>query len=285
MRICRFDDRKIGLVKGDQVYDASVLLERLPNFRWPLPLGDALIDRLSELAPQLEAAARESTPVPIDSVELLSPVANPSKIVAAPVNYSKHMQEVVSDADLHHGTEVRPIERMGVFLKAVSSLVGAGHGVKLRFPERRTDHEVELAVVIGKRADRVPRQRALEYVAGYMVGLDMTVRGSEERSLRKSLDSYTVFGPWLTTADEVGDPGNLDLALTVNGEARQASNTRHLIFDVPKLIELASSFYTLLPGDVIMTGTPEGVAPVVHGDRIEATIEKLGTLKVEVGTA
>jgi 2-keto-4-pentenoate hydratase/2-oxohepta-3-ene-1,7-dioic acid hydratase in catechol pathway len=285
MKICRFDDNRIGLVKAGAIYDASAVLAQLPDFRWPLPLGDALIARLPELAPQLEAAARDASPIPLAAAQLLSPVANPSKIIAAPVNYAKHMQELASDASLHHGTEVKPIQSLGLFLKAVSSLVGAGEGVKLRFAERVTEHEVELAVVVGRRAERVPRARALDYVAGYAVGLDMTLRGSELRSLRKSLDSYTVLGPWLTTADEIADPGKLGLRLRVNGEPRQESNTRNLVFDVPRLIELASSFYTLLPGDVIMTGTPEGVAPVAHGDRIEAEIDEIGTMTVGVGTA
>jgi 2-keto-4-pentenoate hydratase/2-oxohepta-3-ene-1,7-dioic acid hydratase in catechol pathway len=122
----------------------------------------------------------------------------------------------------------------------------------------------------------------LKYVAGYAVSLDMTVRGSEDRSFRKSLDTYSVLGPWLVTPDEVPDPGVLDLWLTVNGSARQRTNTRHLIFDVPRLIEYASSFYTLLPGDIIMTGTPEGVGPVEDGDVIDVGIESIGSMQVKV---
>jgi 2,4-didehydro-3-deoxy-L-rhamnonate hydrolase len=216
---------------------------------------------------------------------LLSPVANPSKIIAAPVNYQKHLDEVRVDRGLHHGTDVKPIAKIGVFLKAVSSLVGAGQGVDLRFLDRRNDHEVELGVVIGKKADRVSRARALEHVAGYAIALDMTVRGPEERSMRKSIDSYSVLGPWLVTADEIPNPGALDLEIRVNGEVRQSSNTRNLIFDVPKLIELASSFYTLHPGDIMMTGTPDGVGPVGPGDRLEARIQSIGSMQVAVRAA
>jgi 2-keto-4-pentenoate hydratase/2-oxohepta-3-ene-1,7-dioic acid hydratase in catechol pathway len=131
----------------------------------------------------------------------------------------------------------------------------------------------------------VSRDEALGHIAAYCIGLDMTVRGPEDRSLRKSVDSYTVLGPWMVTADEIADPANLDLSLTVNGEARQSSNTRELIFDIPKLISWASSFYTLMPGDVLLTGTPEGVGPVVPGDVIEATVEGIGAMKVAVRAA
>jgi 2-keto-4-pentenoate hydratase/2-oxohepta-3-ene-1,7-dioic acid hydratase in catechol pathway len=116
-----------------------------------------------------------------------------------------------------------------------------------------------------------------------MIGLDMTIRGTEDRSFRKSLDTFTVLGPWLVTADELGDPSQLDLEITVNGQPRQKSNTALLIWNVQKLIAYASQAYTLYPGDVIMTGTPEGVAPVVPGDTMHARIERIGQMKVKVG--
>jgi 2-keto-4-pentenoate hydratase/2-oxohepta-3-ene-1,7-dioic acid hydratase in catechol pathway len=149
-------------------------------------------------------------------------------------------------------------------------------------PDRRTDHEVELALIIGKPASQISRDRALECVAGYCIGLDITIRGAEERSLRKSPDSYSVLGPWLVTADEIPDPGDLGLRLSVNGEVRQESSTADLILGVPELIEYASSFYTLVPGDVIFTGTPAGVSPIQPGDTITASIDKIGTMQVHV---
>ncbi|HSG64940.1 MAG TPA: fumarylacetoacetate hydrolase family protein, partial [Gammaproteobacteria bacterium] len=214
-----------------------------------------------------------------------SPVANPTKIIGAPVNYAKHLDESRTDRGIHFDRDIKSIDYYGLFLKANSSLVGPSEGVALRFTDRRNDHEVELVAVIGRTADRVRREEALSYVAGYTVGLDMTVRGTEARSFRKSIDTYTVIGPWLVTADEVGDPGNLDLELSVNGERRQKSNTRFLIYDVPRLIEYASSFYTLYPGDLIMTGTPEGVGPVRAGDVVVASVEKIGSMTVEIRDA
>ena len=164
-------------------------------------------------------------------------------------------------------------------------MVGPSQGVAIRHPDRRTDHEIELAAVIGRQADRVSVNDALGYVAGYCIGLDITVRGPEERSLRKSIDSYTVLGPWLVTADELSDPASLDLVLTVNGEIRQQANTRDLIIGVAELIAFASSFYTLMPGDVLLTGTPEGVAPIHAGDVMNARIADIGSMDVPVRAA
>jgi 2-keto-4-pentenoate hydratase/2-oxohepta-3-ene-1,7-dioic acid hydratase in catechol pathway len=122
-------------------------------------------------------------------------------------------------------------------------------------------------------------------VAGYCIGLDMTIRGSEDRSLRKSPDSYCVLGPWLVTPDEVPDPGALQIGIRVNGEARQNANTRDLILGVPALIAWASSFYTLHPGDVLLSGTPQGVGPVRPGDVMLASLERVGEMRVAVSAA
>src|SRR5262249_34011279 len=155
----------------------------------------------------------KSKPVPVEKVKLLSPVANPGKIIAAPVNYTKHLQEALADKGIHHGNLIGEIHKVGCFLKATSAVVGPGEGVALTHPDRRNDHEVELAVVIGSKAKNVSAGAALAHVAGYCIGLDMTVRGPEERSMRKSADSYCVLGPWLTTADEIADSGNLSLSI------------------------------------------------------------------------
>jgi 2-keto-4-pentenoate hydratase/2-oxohepta-3-ene-1,7-dioic acid hydratase in catechol pathway len=125
----------------------------------------------------------------------------------------------------------------------------------------------------------------LTYVAGYAVALDITPHGKELRSLRKSCDTYSVIGPWLVTADEIPDPTNLNLQLDVNGERRQDGNTRQMIRDVAGLIEYASSFYTLYPGDIFLSGTPAGVGPMRPGDALTASIEKIGTMHVKVRAA
>jgi 2,4-diketo-3-deoxy-L-fuconate hydrolase len=282
MRICRFDDNKFGLVEGDQVRDVTAAFGKLPQHAYPFPRVDLMIAHLDMLKPAIEAAAREGKVYALKDLRLQSPIANPGKIVAAPVNYKKHLDEARGDPAIHHQNQVGEIQKVGLFLKATSSVIGCGEGVAMRHADRRNDHEIELAVVIGKTADRVSREDALSYVAGYCIGLDMTIRGPEERSLRKSLDTFTVLGPYFVTADEIGDPSGLDLELTVDGEKRQVANTRDLILDVPTLISWASSFYTLHPGDVIMSGTPEGVGPVLPGNTIRATIAKIGTMDVAV---
>jgi 2,4-didehydro-3-deoxy-L-rhamnonate hydrolase len=284
MRLCRFAEDRVGLVNGDQVFDATSALAG-QSFRYPLPHFEPLIAHLDELRPEIERAARTAKPLPIAGVNFLSPIASPGKIVGAPVNYQKHLEEARADEAIHHQKQVEEIQRVGLFLKATSSMVGPSQGVTIRHPDRRTDHEIELAAVIGRRADRVPAESALDYVTGYCIGLDITVRGPEERSLRKSIDSYTVLGPWLVTSDELNDPSCLDLVLKVNGEIRQQANTRDLIIGVAELIAFASSFYTLLPGDVLLTGTPAGVGPIQAGDVMSAAIANIGHMDVRVRAA
>jgi 2-keto-4-pentenoate hydratase/2-oxohepta-3-ene-1,7-dioic acid hydratase in catechol pathway len=288
MILCRFGEGRLGLVEGASVRDVTSALDVLPAYRYPLPSYDVLIANLDKVIEAIPRLSPESAPqFPLEGVKLLSPVANPGKIIAAPVNYQKHLDEVKGDVQLHQNTQTHTItiQKAGLFLKASSSLVGPGEGIALRHLDRRNDHEVELAVVIGKMANNVPASEALNYVAGYAIGLDITIRGTEDRSFRKSPDSYTVLGPWLVTADEIPNPGDLDLGISVNGEVRQKSNTKYMILGVPELIELASSFYTLYPGDIISTGTPEGVSPIIPGDTIVATIEKIGTMEVRVRAA
>jgi 2-keto-4-pentenoate hydratase/2-oxohepta-3-ene-1,7-dioic acid hydratase in catechol pathway len=282
MKICRFDDNRIGLVQGDDIRDVTAVAAELGTFGYPLPRFDPFIAKLSSLRGKIEAAAKVARPVPVDRVKLLAPVANPGKIIAAPVNYTKHLEEALADKGIHHGNLINEIHKAGMFLKATSAVVGPGEGVKLVHTDRRNDHEVELAIVIGKAAKNVAAANALEYVAGFCIGLDMTIRGPEERSFRKSPDSYCVLGPWLVTPDEVGDPGALQLSITVNGEPRQEANTNDLILNVGELIAWGSSFYTLHPGDVLLTGTPQGVGPVKPGDTMLAKIERIGAMQVKV---
>jgi 2-keto-4-pentenoate hydratase/2-oxohepta-3-ene-1,7-dioic acid hydratase in catechol pathway len=282
MKICRFDDNRLGLVQGDHVLDVTAALEALPAYRYPLPRTDQLIENLEMLKPHILEAAKGAKAVALAQVKLLPPVANPGKVVAAPVNYKAHLEESRNDVEINFNRKVIEIQTIGLFLKATSSIVGASEGVAVTMPERRTDHEIELVAIIGKPARNVSKEDALNYVAGYCIGLDMTIRGQEERSLRKSLDTFTVLGPWMVTPDEVGEPNSQQMVLTVNDEPRQNANTRDLILTVRDLISWASTFYTLQPGDILMTGTPEGVNRVVPGDTINASIEKIGSMKVQV---
>jgi 2-keto-4-pentenoate hydratase/2-oxohepta-3-ene-1,7-dioic acid hydratase in catechol pathway len=282
MKLCRFGDNRLGLVTGDEVRDVTPALDVLPAARYPYPHGDMLIANLPKLAARIGELAGSAQVLALKDCKLLSPVANAGKVVAAPVNYKKHLEEARADPELHHQNQIAEIQRVGLFLKATRSVIGPSEGIVIRHPDRRTDHEIELAAVIGKTANKVTREQALDHIAGYCLGLDITVRGPEERSLRKSIDSYTVLGPWFMTADEVGNASELDLELTVNGEPRQKANTRDLVIGIADLIVFASSFYTLHPGDVILTGTPEGVGPIKPGETIRASIGGIGTMDVAV---
>lgn len=285
MKICRFDNDRLGVVLDDSVADVTEALETLPLSRYPLPRHDQFIAHLADIRSVIEVTLPHARRIALSSVRLLSPVANPGKLIAAPVNYVQHLREVLNDASLHHHNSINQIEHAGLFLKATSSLVGCSEGIEINQPDRRTDHEVELAIVVGRKAKDIAAADALAYVAGYCIGLDITIRGPEERSMRKSPDSYSILGPWLVTADELPDASDLSFELMVNGERRQASNTRDLILGVPALIEFATRFYTLHPGDVIFTGTPQGVGPIKAGDVVEARIERIGDMRVAVRAA
>lgn len=285
MRICRFDQNRIGVVQGEMVHDVTSILGRLGKRGYPFPQHDLLIAALPELLPEMQALADQTSGVPISKIAFDAPVANPGKLLAAPVNYNDHLKEAEDDLIEYFQQKIMQIHKVGFFLKATSSLIGESEAIQLRVEDRRNDHELELVAVIGKRASNVPAEKALDYVAGYSIGLDITLRGPEERSLRKSSDTYSVLGPWLVTADELPDAGELAIHLDVNGERRQTANTRDLILSIPKLIEFASRFYTLEPGDVLYTGTPAGVAEIVDGDTITSTIEKIGTMTSKVVSA
>lgn len=278
MRLCRFDADRLGVLRGDMVVDVTSALDSIPAARWPIEPGDLLIANLDRLRGMIEHLANQGTPRHLADCALKSPVANPTKILGVPKNYHEPAPDLSDEG-------VRPVstlEQTGLFVKATSSLIGPSEGIELTLPGRQHDHEVELAAVIGSWCRNVSRERALDHVAGYTVALDMTIKGTEDRSLRKSADGHAVLGPWLITRDEVADPGNLGLWLQVNRQPRQRGNTRHLINDLPRLIEYASSFCTLYPGDIILTGTPTGIGPVVSGDVVDAGIVGIGSMRVEV---
>jgi len=280
MRLARFNDGKYGIVVGDTIHDITAVVERIVA-RAGAVRGDpviAALDQIKASVPDPETYQEYS----VADVALLSPVANPTKLVAAPTNYRAHIAEMAADKSVSNPHLPTDIGKAGMFLKANSALVGPSAGVALRFPERRNDHEVELVVIIGRAGSDIPEARALEHVAAYTLGLDMTLRGPEDRSFRKSIDTYAVLGPWLVTADEIPDPDDVSFSLKVNGDVRQDANTSEMVYSVAKLIAYASSFYTLLPGDVIYTGSPEGVSPVKAGDIMLAECPAIGVMEVKV---
>ena len=209
MRLCRYDDDRLGVVRGEMVHDVT---EAQAQIRAAAPYamkGDAVIAALPAWRSRLEEMAAKAPGKSVSQVRLLSPVARPSKLVAAPTNYKAHIEEMAARAATQNIKPSPAIGTAGLFLKANSSLVGPSEGVAIRFPERRNEHEVELAIIFGKQGSDIPRANALDYVIGYTIGLDMTARGPEDRSFRKSIDTYSVLGPWLVTADEIPDPDDV----------------------------------------------------------------------------
>ena len=287
MHICRFNQDRLGLVEGDRVYDVTAALDVLPKPAWPYPAGDVLVRNLAAVTQAIRAVRAEQPSHSVKDVKLFSPITSPTKVMAAPANYALHVSIDAQDPGVHHGLHNkqvegvdRPVEKLGLFLKASSSIRGPSEGIALKWPDRRNDHEVELAIVIGKGGRDIPRAEALSHVAGYTIGLDMTVRGTEDRSWRKSADGYTLLGPWLTTADEIPDPEALTIWLTVNGQPRQKSSTGAMTVGVAELIEMASRVYELVPGDVLMTGTPEGVSEIKPGDVMVAGCTGIGEMTI-----
>jgi len=287
MKLCRYDDDRLGVVRGQLVYDVTEAQSEIRQSSPYTMKGDAVVAALPDWRERIEGLADKAPGRPIGELKLLAPVARPTKLSCAPTNYQAHIAEMKT-ASAQAGSQIvitqsNKILEAGMFIKANSALIGPSEFIPVRFPDRRSDHEVELVMVIGKAGSDIARAQALDHVAGYCLGLDISVRGGEDRSFRKSVDGYAVAGPWMATPDEVPDPDALPITLEVNGEMRQSSNTSMLIYDCRRLIEFASSFYTLYPGDLIYTGTPEGVGPVKPGDVMVCRSNPvLGELKVAV---
>src|SRR6476661_6965690 len=248
MRICRFDNDRLGVVIGDRVHDVSAAQDEIRASAPYAMKGDAVVAALPQWGARLKDMAAAVPGKPLADVALLSPVARPGKVMAAPTNYKKHIEEMRSVREAQVGGGSRfpsDIGQAGIFLKSNTAVIGPSEGIPVRFPDRRNDHEIELVLIIGREGSRIPREKALDHVAAYCLGLDMTVRGPQDRSFRKSCDGYAVLGPWMVTADEIADPDDIPLVLKVNGGVRQQTSTSHLVYGIRRLIEFASSFYTL----------------------------------------
>jgi len=287
MKLASFDDYRVGVVTDTGLVDVTNVL---PEFLAELPAQriNWLITHWNELRDTLVARVSQGPVLDVSQVTLLPANPGASQLFAAPANYRKHIGELGERAVTTGGRSAR---EQGFFLKAVCSLTGSGSVVQLpKGSARRFDHESELAVIIGREARNVPREEAMDYVFGYSCLIDGTMRiekgtGEEERTMRKSFDTFTPLGPYLVTADEVGDSSALSNRLWVNDVLKQDANTRDMIVDIPELIEMISSVLTLRPGDVIATGTPEGVGEMRAGDTVTMEIERVGRLHVKVQEA
>ena len=274
MKLATYDDGglKIGIVAGDTVIDsgfAGTMIEA--------------IERWDELRGAFEAKLAAGGGKPLAAVKLCAPVQRPGKIWAIGLNYADHI------AESNMGTP----ERQVWFTKALTSINGPSDPILIARGTMTTDYEVELVAVIGKRAKHVSAADAKDYVFGYCVGNDVTERmwqhAGPQWSLGKSFDTHAPIGPWITTADELGDPHGLGIRCLVNGELRQNSNTANLVFDLWQQIEHLSVGMTLEPGDIIFTGTPGGVGAAMDprqflkaGDVVRCEIDQLGAIEASM---
>jgi len=273
MKFIRFNEDRLGLLGEDGgIVD---LTDRL---------GLSSADPLVEYIEGDHDAAEYADADPdhdVEDVHVGAPVERPGKVIAAPLNYEAHIEEAIADRDITTD-EWFSIEDKGYFLKAPSSVVGPDDGIELPFADRRVDHEVELAFVMGSEVKDVDAVDAWDEIFGYTILLDISVRGDQDRSNRKSYDSFTVVGPAVVTPDEIDDPQDLDLTLAINGDTKQDANTSDMVYTCADVVQYASIGATLEVGDVITTGTPEGVSPIEGGDTVDAEIEDVGEMTVEV---
>lgn len=272
MKFVGYDGGRIGVLHGEVVHDLSGL-PGVEHRIWP---PTAMLRFIKDFA-RYEAAAQNVVNTPgrsVDEVHLEAPLGWPNKVIAYPINYNAHGSEMNSP---------NRADRNGFFLKPSSALIGPSDSIVLPdIPGREFHHEIELAIVIGKQGRNIEPERAPSYIFGYSCLLDITLRGSEERVMRKAYDSFCPFGPAIVTADEVGNPGELGLRLSVNGELRQDGNTKDLILNVSRMVSLASRVSTLYPGDIIATGTPAGVGPIKPGDVVDCEIDRVGSMSLSV---
>ncbi len=211
---------------------------------------------------------------------------NPTKIICIGINYMDHIEE----------TKLPVPKEPVLFPKTLNCLIGDGDPIvypKLLFNNRklkRVDYEVELAFIIKDKCKAVPKSETYEHIMGYSVFNDVTARKMQTKDIisqlpwfrSKSLDTFGPIGPRIASVDEIQDPHDLKIELKVNGEVKQSSNTKHLLFKIPDLMEYITSLFTMEPGDIVATGTPSGISPILPGDLIEAHIEKIGTLTNKV---
>ncbi len=282
---------RLGAVSNDKMVDVERLGERasmlLPASMLDfIDLGPGAIPATSELLVDDGLVNAPGVAVPLGNVDLLAPIPRPRKnIWGIGLNYVEHAAESAVALDTASGMPERPV----VFSKPPGAVRGPGSPIEHN-PQltQQLDWEVELAVVIGTRAKRISAEQAMDHVFGYTVLIDVSARDCRRAGqwiVSKGQDTYAPMGPWIVTADEITDPHNLNLWLEKNGEVKQNSNTRHMYFKIPALIEDISEGMTLDPGDIIATGTPEGVGAgrvpqewMWPGDTITAHVERIGTI-------
>jgi len=280
MKLYVYNDYRLAVLAEDGTL--ADITDLVPEHTSPKERTNALVAAWAGAKATVAERAKAGHGVALADVTVRAPQPQPRNLFAAPINYHKHQQEMGGGNGVYGDRQILDVSVRKGFLKAVTSIVGPDGAIELPFADRRFDHEAEVGIIISKEAKRVSEEEALDYVFGYTPLLDITLRGEEDRSWRKSMDTFTPIGPYIVTADEIEDPADLDFWLTVNGELRQKSNTSYLIYSIAKLISEYSQVVTLQPGDIIATGTPEGVGQILPGDTVVLTIPAIGELTMPV---
>ena len=274
MKLCYFNDYRLGVIKGDTVVDITDAVKDIPHLQ-ERDLIIGLIDKWDSYKAKVEKAAAEGKGVPLKGVRLRPPVPKPGNIVCMAVNY-------MEDGTLPEKPAIN------AFHKASNAVIGDGDTMVLPdAPAGIFEGEAEVALVIGKRATRVSQADAMKHIFGYTCFIDGSARGLPPPGnvffQMKSRDTFAPIGPWIVTADEIADPQNLDITLTNNGQVMQKFNTSDMAHNIPRCIEWVSSIHTLEPGDILATGTNHrGLNSFMDGDKVELTVEKVGTLHFNV---
>jgi len=291
MKICHYNQNEAGIVQGDRVY----------------PIGDALVkagyvrDRYTMLGvitalanepgaiDAARGALKNASPLPLASVKLLAPILNPPSLWAAAANYRAHQAEMKIKMGSADRAELSKDELMAeFFLKPTPSIIGPGDTVILPKISKDVDFECELCAVIGKKARKVSEDRALDYVFGYTICWDLSQRDPwgrgrhNTRNIRKGFDTFTALGPWIVTRDEIEEPQDLSINVEQNGKPAMTAHTSDMICGIREHIRFLTSCLTLRPGDLITTGTPAGVKKLADGDRLKGTIDKIGSMELQV---
>lgn len=288
MKICRYDDSRIGLIEGDKVHDLGAAMSAAGLVR----VGATMTEVTEVLATKpfdaVVAKARASQPKGLSSVRLLAPTDYPPAIWAAAANYKSHQAEMRERVGANDRSNMAPDDLMAeVFLKPQSSLIGPGGTVILPKIAKHVDYECELCAVIGRPARNVPVDKALDYVLGYTQCWDISIRDpwgrqGNTRNIRKGFDTFCGVGPWIVTKDEIPEPQALEINVTQNGKPVMEAHTKDMINGLRDLIRFLSSVTTLMPGTLLTTGTPAGVAKLANGDLLRGTITGIGAMELKV---
>ncbi len=286
MKLAIYDDNRLGLVSADEQFIEPVL-DRLVIGDDRASFGAAWWVRLCHDLMSGQPLHPSGTAIPLTDVVLRPAVLNPGKVIACASNYAKHVDEMRETVMARTGmTQNSWLLDFDVFLKAPTSISGPSDPITIpataSADKVEVHHEAELALVMGRGGRFIAEADALDHVAGYLIAVDVTVRGDGDRSRRKSYDTFTPTGPWLTTADEIKDPQQLTIDLSVDGQPRQHVDTSEMLTGVSSIIAYASSIMTLVPGDLILTGAPPGVGPIRAGERVDVAISGLGSMSLAV---